>query len=451
MNISILGRTIFAAIIATIVTITATAATSVASKIEAILADTYPTGGPGAAVLVYKDGKTIARTIRGYADVEKKLPLSLEQPFRLASVTKQFTALTILKLVEDGKLNLDADIRTYLPNFPDKAHTITLRTALAHTAGLTNYGNNDDFEAVWLEDHTLDKIFNWFAHTPLEFTPETNWSYSNSGYALAAKIIENTTGQSFETAIKDILLNPAGMANTHVQGKNNDYLPLDYDGEHGTIKQVQDFGIIGRGDGALHATVDDMLKWYLALKQNKLMRAQTKNIAYADNKLKNGLNTGYGLGFMLGHFGGDKSMEHGGSRLGSHAYTIMVPAQDLFVVILSNVRDGKIGTTAANIAKAALGIDGKRPPTATVASTTMQALAGQYKHGENDIRTITYKKGTLYSRRGENGGEYKLIAMANNRFYFDDEPEVQLLFEADGFLRVQYRTGMDHVGQRLAD
>lgn len=84
------------------------------------------------------------------------------------------------------------------------------------------------------------------------------------------------------------------------------------------------------------------------------------------------------------------------------------------------------------------------PQTANVPTETMKALTGRYQHDKNDIRTISYKDGTLYSRRGENGGSYKLVPMAPNRYYFDDEPEIQILFEDNGFLRVQYRTGMDH-------
>ncbi|MEX0300629.1 MAG: serine hydrolase domain-containing protein, partial [Kordiimonas sp.] len=408
-------KPLVAALILTFLPPTAMASDEPAStQIDHILEEAYPTGGAGAALLIYKDGEILYRKAIGYADIEAKIPNTLDLKYRLASVTKQFTAIAALRLVQEGKLDLDADIRTYLPDFPNKGHIVTLRSALAHTAGLYNYTNHDDYEAVQTQDFTIEDIFQWFANEPLEFEPDTNWDYSNSGYALTSRVMEVVTGTSARTLVREILFKPAGMTNSRFLMVNDQLadIPVDYNATHGPLKKVKDTGRAGFGDGEIISTVDDMLKWYLALKNDTLLQSQYKEIAFADNTLRNGQKTRYGLGYMLGHFDGEKSLEHGGSRSGSHAYSIMIPSQDFFLIMFSNLRDNTIGITAANIAKHALGIAGKRPPAFNAARTMMQAWTGHYKHGENDIRTITYKDGYLYSQRGDHGGKYKLLPMA---------------------------------------
>ena len=421
-------------------------------KIDTVLQSIYAPSAPGAAVLVYKKGEIILRKGYGLANMALTVPVKPEHRFRLASVTKQFTAIAVLKLVEQGLLDLDADVRTYLPDFPDKGHTITLRHALGHTAGLANYTNNDAHEATIHINYTLAEIFKFFQDDPLTFNPGTNWDYSNSGYVLAAHIMATVTGKDFTVLMDELLLAPAGMASSAfydpekiVPGTVTGY---DKHGDHFVL--AGKLGTWGKADGGLYSTVDDMLKWYLALRDNTLVSEQSKRLSFTSNTVKNGDTTGYGFGQFIGRLGPYKTVEHGGNVYGWNAYTIRVPSEDLFVVILSNQQSGVVETAAAQAAAAALGVTGGRPAPYVLAADAVKAFTGRYAHGPNDVREISYAEGTLFSRRGT-GGLYKLIAMGKRRFFFDDDPETQILFGEAGQLRVQYRYGRDHLAQRVTE
>lgn len=423
--------------------------TSTSHKIDSILKKVYPASDPGAAVLVYKDGKLLLRKGYGLANVELNVPVKPEHRFRLASVTKQFTAIALLKLVEQGKLDLDVDIHTYLPNFPDKGHKISLRQALGHTAGLANYTNNDEFEAASHVNYKIADIFKYFQNDILNFTPDTNWDYSNSGYALAAHIMEKVTGTEFTTLMDELILKPTDMTNSAFY--NPDIIVSGtvtaYE-KHGDYSPALKVGTWGKADGELYSTVDDMLKWYLALRDNKIVSQQSKQISFTSNKLANGEETKYGLGQFLGRIGDYNTVEHGGNVSGWNAYTMVVPSEDLFVVILSNQESGVVGSAAVQVTALALGISSRRPTTLTLAPNALKAFIGRYQHAPDDVRVITLEDGTLYSRRGS-GDKYKLVAMESNRFFFDDEPEIQIQFGEANEIRVQYRNSMDSVAQRL--
>ena len=421
-------------------------------KIDTLLRNVYAPSDPGVAVLVYKGGEILLRKGYGLANVELNVPVKVEHRFRLASVTKQFTAIAVLKLVEQGTLDLDADVRTYLPDFPDKGYKITLRHALGHTSGLANYTDNDAHEATIHMSYTLDEILKYFQDDPLSFKPGTDWTYSNSGYVLAAKIMEVTTGKDFPALMDDLLLAPAGMSSSAfydpekiIPGTVTGY---DKHGDHFAL--APKLGTWGKADGGLYSTVDDMLKWYLALRSNSLVSERSKSLAFTSQKVENGDATGYGFGQFIGRVGSYRTVEHGGNVFGWNAYTIMVPSEDLFVVLLSNQQSGVIETVAAQAAATALDIASIQPAPYALSADAMKAFTGRYAHGPNDVREISFVDGILYSRRGS-GDLYKLTAMDERHFFFDTEPEIQILFGSEQQLRVQYRFGKDHLAKRIID
>ena len=421
-------------------------------KIDNLLKTTYPSSEPGAAVLIYSNGKVLLRKGYGLANAELDVAVKAEHRFRLASVTKQFTGIAVLKLVEQGKLNLDTDIHKYLPSFPNKGHKITLRQALGHTAGLSNYTDNDKFEVSIQTNHSISEIAEFFQNEPLSFAPDSNWDYSNSGYALAAHIMEKVTGKEFTRLMDELIFKPIGMDNSAfyepnviVKGTVSAYE------KHGdTFSLASKIGTWGKADGGLYSNVDDMLKWYLALRDNKVVSDQSKQIAFTSNRLSNGEQTKYGLGQFLGHIGHYKTVEHGGNVFGWNAYTLQVPAADLFVVILSNQESGVVESAALKVAATALGVTSLRPANFNIDAVALKKFVGRYRHGPSDVRVITLEDGTLYSRRGS-GNQYKLVAMGNRHFFFDDQPETQIQFNDDMELRIQYRNTMDNVAQRIVE
>lgn len=406
---------------------------------------------PGASVIVYRDGEILLHEAFGMANLELDVPLSTNHRFRIASVTKQFTGAAVASLVEDGILDLDTDIRTYLPDFEDKGQIITLRHLLHHTSGLYNYTNNDDYEPLESTDISLQETRLYYEKAPLDFPPGSNWSYSNSGYALTSLIIETVTKREFEDVVAERLFVPAGMTGTQFQlrGSVMEASPSQYWRNEDNYYPAQRAGLSGHGDGEIYSTTGDLLRWYEALRDGDVLSAQARETLYASAVLPDGRDTRYGMGLFHGRIGEFATYEHGGNVGGWRAYMIMIPEADAFVAILANSTDQNESLVAADLIKAALGVDANEIVALDLNESSLEKFSGVYRHGPDDRRVIRIKGAKLQSRRGE-GAWYNLIAIGENHFMFEDDPDTRIIFDDQG-LRVTYRYGMDHLAIRVTE
>ncbi|MGI8835197.1 MAG: serine hydrolase domain-containing protein, partial [Pyrinomonadaceae bacterium] len=163
---------------------------NLAKAINETLTQAYKPDEPGAAVIAVRAGKVIFRRGYGMANLELGVPVEPDMVFRLGSITKQFTAVAILMLAEQGKLSLDDDLTKFLPDYPAKGQRITIEHLLAHTSGIKNYTALPEWLAAWRKDMTVKEIVDLFKDQPQDFAPGERWSYSNSGYFLLGAIIE---------------------------------------------------------------------------------------------------------------------------------------------------------------------------------------------------------------------------------------------------------------------
>ena len=186
-----------------------------AQQIDDALTAAFPTDGPGAAVIVVRDGAVILRKGYGLANLELGVPIQPEMVFRLASVTKQFTAMAILMLSEEGKLALTDDITKYLPGYPTHGQTITIEHLLTHTGGVKDLESLPARLAVARNDLSLAEVIALFQDEPLDFAPGEAWSYSNSGYVLLGAIIEQISGLSYAEFIQQHIFIPLGMTHSY--------------------------------------------------------------------------------------------------------------------------------------------------------------------------------------------------------------------------------------------
>lgn len=185
----------------------AMAATPLEQRLDAALAPMFKPGWPGATVIVTRDGKPVFRKAYGLANVAEDTPMQPDMQLRIGSITKQFTAVGILMLEEQGKLSVKDDVRKYLPDFPDKGSTITIEHLLQHTSGIPNYTALKGFRDLPDEGVTLRQVFDVFAREPLDFAPGDRYSYSNSGYFLLGLIIEKLSGMKYHDFVaKNILI-----------------------------------------------------------------------------------------------------------------------------------------------------------------------------------------------------------------------------------------------------
>jgi len=195
---------------------------NIEAEIDAIFNQAYPANSPGATVLMAKDGKIIYRKAFGMANLELKVPMQPENVLHLASITKQFTSVSILMLMDQGKLSLQDPLSKYIADFP-RGNEITLHHLLNHTSGIKSYTNLPEFRTKTRLDISPEEIISNFKSLPLEFNPGEKYEYTNSGYVLLGYIIEKLSGMSYEEFIQKNIFDKLGMRNSYYGNSYKNY------------------------------------------------------------------------------------------------------------------------------------------------------------------------------------------------------------------------------------
>jgi CubicO group peptidase (beta-lactamase class C family) len=303
--------------------------------VDALMRD-YSGPVPGASVLVLRDGQAVLRRGYGLADLDAGTAAGPRTNYRLASVTKQFTAAAILLLAEDGVLSLDDPLRRWLPSLPNAADAITLRQVLSHTAGLVDYEDHipADFEGQ-LHDADVLRILEGQDRT--YFTPGSAYRYSNSGYALLALVVGQASGRDFATFLHERIFQPLGMSHTVAYQDGVDTIAhraFGYsrvDGQWVRTDQSQTSAVLG--DGGIYSSIDDLARWDAALYDDRLLSAASRAAMFIAATTTDEADVpGYGLGWRLN---GDSAW-HSGESIGFRNVIVRWPGERLTVVVLSN-------------------------------------------------------------------------------------------------------------------
>ena len=283
------------------------------STYDAFVAELNSKGITTGNILVYEDGKIIYQSSKGLRSINPIDSLDLSSQFRLASVSKQFTAMAIMKLKEAGKIDYDQKVNTILTDFPYK--TITIRQLLHHTSGLTDYERLIDVHFV-KEDTTIndmlgnDEVLKMFYQLDpdLDFQPGDKWAYSNTGYLVLASIVEKISGQHFREFLKEQITEPLGMINTCLykyQIEADSEMPNRVFGYQLALNQQDlesnDYHILNdvRGDGGVYSTLEDLYKWNMALANHTIISKEYLDEAWTSGTLNNGEKTRYGFGWFI--------------------------------------------------------------------------------------------------------------------------------------------------------
>ena len=297
------------------------------------------------SVLVAENGKVIYKKGLGLAQMEWKIPNTTDTKFRLGSITKQFTSALVLQLVDQGKVKLDAKISEYLPSYrKDIGDKVTVHQLLNHTSGIPSYtGLPGFFNDVSRNPYTVDEFVKKYASNNLEFEPGSKFSYNNSGYFLLGAIIEKVTGQTYEQALKERILDPLGMKNT------------GYD-HHATIieKRASGYQKVANGyvnapyldmsipyaAGSMYSTVEDLYLWDQALYTDKVVSAASKELMYKPTLG----DYAYGWVITKAKLGtGSETVPkiaHGGGINGFNTVIVRFPEQKHLIVMLDNTSQG---------------------------------------------------------------------------------------------------------------
>jgi CubicO group peptidase (beta-lactamase class C family) len=308
---------------------------------------------PGCAVGADVKGQPVVRAAYGTADLEHDVPITLDTIFEVGSVSKQFTAAAVLLLARDGKLSLDDKVRTYLPELPDVAAAITVRQMLNHTAGLRDWGSLAGIAGwprttrVHTHAHVLDIVSR---QRMLNFEPGTRWSYSNTGYNLAAILVGRVAGMSFADFTKARIFEPLGMKDTSWR---DDYTrivkrrAIAYDELKGVFSTLMPFENV-HGNGGLLTTVGDLLKWNANFAKPIVGDARFVEEMERRTKFNDGREHEYALGLYVDTYRGRREVDHSGGTAGYIAHLSRYPDHAVSVAVMCNVRSGN----ATNHAKA---------------------------------------------------------------------------------------------------
>ena len=314
---------------------------------------------PGAALLVLHDGKPPVRRGYGLADVAAGTPVAPASNFRLASVSKQFTAAAILLLAEDGRLRLDDPVRRWLPALPASADGITLHHLLSHTSGIADYEDlMDPVATAQVHDADVLRLLATSADARPYFAPGTAYRYSNSGYALLALVVGEASGQDFASFLRERIFLPLGMRGTVAfedgvsTVAHRAYGHSLVDGAWRRTDQSTTSAVLG--DGGIYSSIDDLARWDAALYDDRLLSDASRALAFsAQTATATGEDDvdAYGYGWRV-H--GD-ALWHSGETIGFRNVILRWPARRLTVILLSNRNDPEPYATALAIAAPWLG------------------------------------------------------------------------------------------------
>ena len=387
--------------------------------LDAIMNETFESDGPGGVALVAKDGEILYRKAFGMANLELGVEMTPENVFRIGSITKQFTACAILKLAEEGKLDLQDDITRYIEDYPTHGHTITIEHLLTHTSGIKSYTGMLEWTAeVRKKDFTPPELIDFFKNQPMDFVPGEEFRYNNSAYFILGYIIELVSGTPYDSYIAETFFKPLGMKNSYY-GSTSRIIPnraAGYAmGEEGYknddfLSMTQPYAA-----GSLLSTVDDLYTWYTAVMNKEVITEASLKQATTSYVLSNGKHTNYGYGWFIGNIQGSPNIQHGGGINGYLTASMFLPEEHLFVAVFSNCTCTDPGDAAVKMAAIALG----KPfewDSISLDEELLKTYEAVYTSEFDGDLVVSYSEGKLLAMR-TGGSETELTPFEKDQFF----------------------------------
>jgi CubicO group peptidase (beta-lactamase class C family) len=378
------------------------------------------------SVLIARAGKALFCRGYGLANREHEVPSTPQTKYRLGSITKQFTAMAILILQEQGKLSVSDPVKKHVPQAPQSWDRITIHHLLTHTSGIPNYTSFPDFLKTLPDRVTLKELIGKFKDTPLEFQPSEKFKYSNSGYIVLGQIIETAAAMPYATFLKRAILDPLQMRDT---GYDN-AIPIlmhraaGYTRRLGLVLTNADHidMSIPHAAGALYSTVEDLHKWDQALDAGKLVTRKSLDAMFTPFKGH------YGYGWLIERKFNQPRQLHGGGIMGFVTMIQRYPAEKLLVVVLSNLEGSPVGPIGDDLAAIALGepyVVPREPKAVAVAPMLYESYTGRY---EADLPDGQGKREYTITRERD-----RLLLEPKNQTRLEAVPETESRFYIKGW------------------
>jgi D-alanyl-D-alanine carboxypeptidase len=413
----------------------------VSAYAEQLLADNFEKDGPGAAVLVTRGDEVLFRGARGSASIELDVPLSADQVFRLGSVTKQFASAAVLKLAEQDRLSLDDTLDKFVPDYPG-GNRISVRMLLNHTSGIRSYTDIPG-RMTWeiQKDLSTSQLIDSFKNEKPDFAPGSDWNYNNSGYVLVGAVIESVSGMSWHAYLDQTFFKPLQMTHTGYGDETLAVIPghvMGYtlNGENWALAHYLSM-TQPHAAGSLVSSVDDLLRWNLALHTGKLLKASS----YTQMTTPIGEAVAHEYGFGIGHgtLRGETIYEHGGGIFGFNTALLYMPKSRISVAVLLNFDQGKQGMAGAStlshlLAAYAIGKPYPQKHSIPMSIDQLKSYEGVYRIDKDNVRVLRIVDGKLTSQRS-GGQRYAMLPIARDDFLFE-EGLARMRFERDRSDRV---------------
>lgn len=394
--------------------------------------------------------------MKGYGSANRELAVANtpDTKFRLGSLTKQFTAMCILILQEQGKLSVEDSVSKYLTNCPDAWAKIKLRHLLTHTSGLADYTKLPGYVAGMAQPCPPEKIIQRLRDQPLEFEPGGRFAYSNSGYVLLGYVVEKASGRSYEQFMQQFVFKPLGMKDsgcdrfgTILPQRATGYTP---DGDSWVNSAYMDM-TFPLGDGALYSTVDDFFRWYQCWREQKLVSADSWKAMTTPEK------GDYGFGIAVVEAFGQKEFAHDGRMNGFVTSMRWLPSSDIFVAAFANSDSAQAGAVADNLVALLLDKPLRQAQAMTslkLEASQLEALMGRYAFAENPaiITTVTASGGRLFLQTADQP-KLEVLPESETNFCLKDFPAIRVTFRKDASGKVSglvsRLNGVGHEAKRL--
>ena len=375
--------------------------TDPAARADAILGH-RPLDRPGLAVLVARHGQIVYERNLGGADIEHGVPVTAATRFHIASVSKQFTAFSILLLAREGKVDLDADIHTYLPELADYGAKVTVSELIHHTSGVRDQWELLVLSGMHAEDLITQKqiLAMAVAQKGLNFAPGTQVVYSNMAYSLLAEIVTRVSGVSYRQFAHDHIFAPLGMNDTLVYDDASEMMAnraMSYRTDPKGVVHLARLNYSNYGATSVHTTTHDLMKWSQELLHPKVFPVDVVREAEAPGHLKDGRPITYAFGMYSADFAGHHAIAHAGADAGFRTNIASFPAEDASIVVFSSGGEDA-GAVTSKMADVFLGHDTAAPPAAPADPVLVGKLAGLYANGWGPARELVARDGRLYVR-----------------------------------------------------
>jgi CubicO group peptidase (beta-lactamase class C family) len=401
------------------------------------------------SILVARHGKILLARGYGMANLKSHIANTPDTEFRIASITKEFTAMAILQLEAKGKLNVQDPICEYVPNCPEDWHPIKIFNLLTHTSGIPEY---TPYPGIETELTPPENLLALFKNKPLDFRPGTQFRYSSAGYEVLGYIIQRISGETYQQFLRQNIFGPlrmkdSGYDSSHPTAKNHAKGYVYSDGGYQRAQYVD----MGYSAGALYSTVEDLYTWDRALEAGKLLPKPLLNEMFTPQGPD---QSRYGFGWFISTEFGHKKYWHGGGGYGFTSINSWFPDQHAYVIVLDNMQSPVVDTVARELAAIVFGQEYELPKVhkaITLSPQELQKFVGQYQPRPHLVFTVRLA-GDQLTVQGTGQPSFPMFPESKTEFFLKVmDSQISFLSDAEGKVTglIVHQGGGDLPGKKI--